>query len=92
MQSSQRLPRLASRGVYNLPNGDVFTREITVNHVRMDQGVSADRLGDISQTSNATGERIPMNPRATNVDLPTADGRVLRFNLDGAGADQFELR
>ena len=79
-------------GSYNLPNGDVFTREITVNHVGWTRVYQQTGSGDIWQTSNTTGERIPMNPRATNVDLPTADGRVLRFNLDGAGADQFELR
>lgn len=33
-----------------------------------------------------------MNPRATNIDLPTVAGHVLDFNLDGAGAGQFNLR
>ncbi|EHB48666.1 serine/threonine protein kinase [Mycolicibacterium rhodesiae JS60] len=79
-------------GLYNLPNGDVFTRDITVNHAGWTKPYQQTGSGDIWQTSNKTGERTPMNPLATNVDLPTKDGHVLDFNLDGAGADRYELR
>jgi hypothetical protein len=44
---------------------------------------------NITQVDRTTGAQTPMNPRATNVDLPTAAGRVLDFNLDGARTGEF---
>jgi Protein kinase domain len=79
-------------GAFNLPDGEVFTKAITVNHVGWPKPYESTGSGDIWQTSNKTGERTPMNPRATNVDLPTSGGRVLDFNLDRAGANEFTLR
>lgn len=79
-------------GDFALPDGDVFTRDIEVNHVGWDEPYRDSGGGDISQISRKTGAALPMNPKATNVNLPTAAGRVLDFNLDGAGAGQFALR
>lgn len=79
-------------GNFTLPDGDVFTRDIEVNHFGWDVPYRDSGGSDISQVSRASGARSPMNPKATNIVLPTAAGRMLDFNLDGAGAGQFNLR
>lgn len=79
-------------GSFGLPAGDIFTRAITVNHVGWDSPYHVEGSSDIASMNRVTGAPRPMNPMATNVDLPTKNGRVLVFNLDGAGAGGFELR
>jgi hypothetical protein len=79
-------------GEFGLPGGDAFTRDIVVNHVGWDQPYRGTETGEIGQANRVTGERTPMNPLATNVDLPTKSGRVLDFNLDAAGTNGFDLR
>jgi hypothetical protein len=79
-------------GAFDLPDGDIFTAAITVNHVGWDRPYQTQGSGDISSVDRETGSQFPMNPIATNVDLPTANGRVLAFSLDGAAAGRFELR
>lgn len=79
-------------GEYTLPEGGVFTDDIEVNHVGWDAPVRNSGGSEIWQEHRATGARTPMNPRATNIHLPTKDGRALDFNLDGAGSDQFDFR
>ncbi|MBS1696693.1 MAG: hypothetical protein JST91_31310 [Actinobacteria bacterium] len=79
-------------GNFTLPDVDVFTGDIEVNHVGWDEPYRNSGGGDISQISRKTGAPLPMNPKATNVILPTSSGQVLDFNLDGAGTGQFTLR
>jgi len=79
-------------GAFGLPDGEMFTRDIVVNHVGWAQPYRGAGSGDIWQVNRNTGVRTAMNPLATNVDLPTESGRVLDFNLDGAGSEKFELR
>ncbi|WP_431240990.1 hypothetical protein ACQ86B_29135 (plasmid) [Mycolicibacterium aichiense] len=78
-------------GVYTLPGGDTFTGEIRVNHVGWDHDISADHSTTFYQTDGKTHEVTPMNPVATNVDLPTERGMTLTFSLDGAGSNGFTL-
>lgn len=77
---------------FDLPGGDVFTGEAIVNHFDWPQPVHEQGTGDIWSQSSATGGRVAMNPRGTNVDLPTANGQVVDFTLDVAGTDGFKLQ
>lgn len=90
-------------GSYVLPEGDTFTRDITVSYPGGTdefpvQDSSGKRLGwkaflsTEGANSAAPGASIQMNPIATMVNLPTTNGSVLQFTLDGAGRSRFELR
>lgn len=79
-------------GAYNLPDGDIFTGDVVINHVGWDTPYETSGSGEVWSKNSTTGLRTPMNPVGTNIDLPTESGRRLNFSLDGAGADRFELR
>lgn len=78
-------------GAFNLPEGDIFTGHIAVNHVGWDKAYEQQGSGDVWQTSRATGAQTPMNPVATNIDLSTKRGHALEFSLDGAASGAFDL-
>jgi len=79
-------------GAYNLPDGDTFTGKVVINHVGLDQPFEDSGGTTVSAISRNTGESVPMNPVATNIDLATENGHRLQFSLDGAGADRFDLQ
>lgn len=79
-------------GVYNLPDNDIFTHDIIINHVGWSQPFEDRGSGEVWSRDGNTGQRVPMNPVGTNIDLLTESGRRLIFSLDGAGSNQFELR
>ncbi|GAB3003568.1 protein kinase domain-containing protein [Mycobacterium bourgelatii] len=79
-------------GAYNLPDGDSFTGEIVVDTPGWTEPERATSSTRFAPHDNTTGRRARMDPTNTNVKLPTTNGRVLDFTLDGAGQNGFELR
>ena len=79
-------------GAYNLPDGDTFTGDVVINHVGWSRPYETSGSGDVWSEDGDTGQRVPMNPVGTNVELTTETGRRLNFSLDGAGSERFDLR
>lgn len=79
-------------GAYNLPDGDTFTGEIVVDTPDWAEPERATSSTNFASRPNTTSRRARLNPNDTNVTLPTTNGRVLDFSLDGAGQNGFELR
>lgn len=77
---------------FDLPDGDAFTGEAIVNHFDWTNPIHEQGTGDIWSQNSATGARVAMNPMATNIELPTANGQVLQFTLDVAGTGGFRLK
>lgn len=79
-------------GAYDLPDGDTFTGHVVINHAGWSRPLEDSGGTEVWATNNATGQRVPMNPVATNIDLATENGHRLQFSLDGAGAGAFGLQ
>lgn len=79
-------------GYYDLPQGDMFTGEIIVNHTNWKEPFRERESSEIWSQVSATGAHQAMNPLGTNVDLPTTNGKVVDFTLDVAGTDGFKLK
>lgn len=75
---------------HDLPPGNFFTGDITVNYPGWPEPYDNSHSGDIFSKSRSTGSRLPMNPNATSVDLLTENGQRLVFPLAGEGP--FDLR
>lgn len=79
-------------GAYSLPDGDVFTGDAVINHIGWSHPLEVSGSEEVWSADQKTGQRDPMNPVGTNVDLSTENGRRVEFSLDGAGAGNFHLR
>ncbi|MCV6963673.1 protein kinase [Mycobacterium intermedium] len=79
-------------GAYDLPDGDTFTGEIVVDTPDWTEPERATSSTSFASHHSPTDRRARMNPIDTYVNLPTTNGRVLDFSLDGAGQNGFHLR
>lgn len=75
---------------HDLPEGNFFTRDITVNYIGWPKPYEDSGGGDIFSEFTTSGVREPMNPNATSIDLLTTSGQRLVFTLAGEGP--FDLR
>lgn len=79
-------------GYYDLPDADTFTGEIIVGYVDWTEPYRQTGSADVFSYHKNSGEKVPMNPLATNIELLTTNGHTLEFTLDVSKGGAFHMK